>query len=138
IISELLEAPTSIGGGKEDLNDVSKLGELLLNTGLDMLAPSQKYVKEEVDTNVRETQKLFLFLSIDTYAKFAIASTKEAGKTSTLEQLKAHFQVIPVHTVNKLKAAFRDSDGLKLLRAIAKREMVYDEYVMAHKILDHL
>jgi hypothetical protein len=62
----------------------------------------------------------------------------EKTPSSVLERLRQIFTVIPINMRNNVQAALIDSKGIALGQMLHQRYLKLDEYVAAHKVLDHV
>lgn len=119
------------------LKDVQLVANLLITAGFQMTTPSRKFNLQEDECNVEDTKKLFCFLNYPLYSAI-ITSSLHTSPSPILATLEKHFELIPINMANGTQAALVDSDGVFLAQGLNKRFLKLDEYVAAHKLLDHI
>ena len=119
------------------LNDVQLVAKILITVGFQMTVPSKKFNLQEDECNVENTKKIFCCLNYPLYSAM-ITSSLHTAPSPILSTLREVFEVIPVNMTNGSQAALIDSDGLFLAQGLNKRYLKLDEYVAAHKLLDHI
>ena len=121
----------------EQFQDVQLIAKILITAGFQMTAPSRKFNLQEDECNVEDTKKLFCFLNYPLYSSI-ITSSLHTSPSPILATLEKHFEVIPINLANGVQASLVDSDGVFLAQGLNKRYLKLDEYVAAHKLLDHI
>jgi hypothetical protein len=113
------------------------VAKILITAGFQMTFPSRKFNSQEDECNVENTKKLFCFLNYPLYSAM-ITSSLHTSPSPILANLEKIFEVIPINLANGTQAALVDSDGVFLAQGLNKRYLKLDEYVAAHKLLDHI
>ena len=121
----------------EQFKDPQLVAKILITVGSQMTSPSRKFNLQEDECNVEDTKKLLCFLNHPLHAEMITASL-HTSPSPILATLKEFFEVIPVNLANGVQAALVDSDGIFLAQGLNKRYLKLDEYVAAHKLLDHV
>ncbi|MCE8163390.1 MAG: hypothetical protein I3274_04190 [Candidatus Moeniiplasma glomeromycotorum] len=119
------------------LSDVQLVAKILIAAGFQATVPSKKFNLQEDECNVEDTKKLFCFLNFSLYSSI-ITSSLHTAPSPILATLREHFILIPINMANGAQAALVDSDGIFLAQGLNKRYLKLDEYVSAHKLLDHI
>lgn len=119
------------------LTEVQLVAKILITAGFQMTTPSRKFNLQEDECNVEDTKKLFCFLNYPLYSAM-ITSSLHTSPSPILATLREIFEVIPINMANGIQAALIDSDGVFLAQGLNKRYLKLDEYVAAHKLLDHI
>lgn len=119
------------------LNDVQLVAKILITAGFQMTSPSRKFNLQEDECNVEDTKKIFCLLNYPLYANIITASL-HTSPNPILTTLRETFELIPISLTNGMEASLVDSDGVFLAQGLNKRYLKLDEYVAAHKLLDHI
>ncbi|CFW92956.1 protein of unknown function [endosymbiont DhMRE of Dentiscutata heterogama] len=119
------------------LQDVQLVAKILITAGFQMTTPSRKFNLKEDECNVEDTKKIFCCLNYPLYSAM-ITSSLHTSPSPILATLREIFDVIPVNMANGMQTSLIDSDGIFLAQGLNKRYLKLDEYVAAHKLLDHI
>ena len=96
---------------------------------------SDKYNKRGTPCKIRDVKKLLLFADNELYTDFEFELN--GSSTISIERFENKFaNVISENLANNVAFALISADALAIGLALKKRNIVYDGYVDAKKILD--
>jgi hypothetical protein len=112
-----------------------EVAKLILTTARRLMEKSDKYNKKGVPCKIRDVKKFLLFTDNDLYTDFEFELN--GSSTISIERFESKFaNVISENLKNNVAFALISTDALAIALALKKRNIVYDGYVDAKKILD--
>jgi hypothetical protein len=119
------------------LRDMQLVGEIAITAGFQMTSPSTIFNKRGEECNVEDVKKLLCLVDYSLYGRGKVCSIYTAP-SPVLKELEQTFTVIPCSMANNVKLALIESGSAYLWTPLHQRYLKLDEYVMSHKVLDHV
>ena len=112
-----------------------EVAKTILTTARRLMEKSDKYNKRGTPCKIRDVKKLLLFADNELYTDFEFELN--GSSTISIERFENKFaNVISENLANNVAFALISADALAIGLALKKRNIVYDGYVDAKKILD--